>query len=278
MPFAPTLSARDQSDERQSMHITRALRDRGYARIPVSDLAIDFDHASALAEIRREFDGLERDPYGDQDNRHRRYARGVLLPWSEHFEWIPAARGPGGAEITEYYQGAYNPLFSDLPRALPAISQAARRNPLIRHLIKRDYARIFLEDRQRIGPLNVGLSFIKTAVPGGGGKALSTPDTLHQDGELFTFAHLINRQNAEGGVNTIATPGMAGRHPDQVAAADILASFELQAPLESYAIFDPLISHHVSAVTARDPDSAAERCIMLIDFTPMVPVHHQRPG
>ena len=92
---------------------------------------------------------------------------------------------------------------------------------------------------------------------------------LHQDGEPYTFAHLIYRRDAEGGENVIATPQCAGSIPDDVAAEGILDRFVLHRPLDSYGVKDDLVSHYVAPVTVAAGAVTAERAVLLIDFTPM---------
>lgn len=48
----------------------------------------------------------------------------------------------------------------------------------------------------------------------------------------------------------------------------LVRSFTLNAFLESFAVFDPAVSHYVSPISEMEStDSTAERCMILIDFS-----------
>jgi hypothetical protein len=251
-----------------------SLKDDGFEHFFFERTELNVDVDKHLDSIKREFDELDRDPYGIADNRFRSYARGILLPWKPEFSWIPPTKLVRGRPMTEYYQGAYNPDFSGEKRVLPAISEKAKSNPLLHRLIWADFDRSFWPDSLRSHPLQVGVSFIKLQVDTEHPRALSTPDSFHQDGETFTFAHLISRMGVVGGINSISYPAAAGKGLADIPHGQVLAEFELCQPLETYAIFDPLVSHYVSPIELADGCEKGERSIMLVDFTPMVPLHH----
>ena len=250
------------------------LEQQGFERYCLDRHDLNMDVEGPLKQIQNEFDSLSRDPYGSGDNRFRSYARGILLPWKPEFNWIPPTIVVDGRPVTEYYQGAYNPDFSGERRLLPAISEEAKSNLLLRRLIWIDFDRTFWPKALRAHPLQVGLSFIKLQVDADHRRALSTPDSFHQDGETFTFAHLVQRTGIVGGVNAIASPSARGKTPAEIADEERFEEFELARPLESYAVFDPLVSHYVSPIELEDGRHKGERSIILVDFTPMVPIHH----
>ena len=57
----------------------------------------------------------------------------------------------------------------------------------------------------------------------------TTPNALHQDGHKFSFVHLVNRKNADGGENVIAARGgkYVGCQPDDVNPEDIMTRYGL---------------------------------------------------
>lgn len=230
--------------------------------LDVPDLQRHYD------DLVAEFADLPPDPYAAQSGRYRRYARGMYLPWSGDFAWIPSGRGESVAEKNGYFQGSHNPEYVDVVRELPAIRDSALRNPLLTALVGFDYAQTRWNADDRLWPVHVGVHLIKLSVDDEG-VAVSSPNELHQDGEPFVFAHLIYRSNATGGHNVIATPAHRGRQPEEVPAADRLAEFELVDPLESYAIHDHLVSHYVGPVRRDTPGRPGERAVILTDFVPM---------
>src|SRR5699024_4715361 len=81
---------------------------------------------------------------------------------------------------------------------------------LLREIIMADYHETFWKEEEKIMPIHVGVHFVKLLVTQDGEKAVSSPDCLHQDGEPFTFAHLIKRENVKGGTNAIGIPAVRG--------------------------------------------------------------------
>lgn len=254
--------------------ISDCLRTQGYVRFNVREY-VDVD-GGALAALSEEFRTLPPDPYGRERGRYRRYARGVLIPWTRHLAWAPDGRDSSDAPIATYFQGSYNPEFKDLYRHFPALSAAAKSNPLLHELILTDFQMTFWRDEDIFRPLHVGIHFVKLTTDYEGERAVATPDSLHQDGEPFTFAHLIVRRNVAGGANSIAPAHCAGLRPDDLRDHLIIDRFELVQPLESYGVYDALVSHHVSAVLKGPAPEPAERGVILIDFTPLIPAPVQR--
>ena len=261
----------DKSDRSKPSTLLEQL---GFARYSLDGRELNMDVEGEVKQIQAEFDVLKPDPYGGGDNRFRSYARGILLPWKPEFSWIPPTAVVDGRLVTEYYQGSYNPDFSGERRLLPAISEKAKASLLLRRLIWSDFDRTFWSRALRVHPLQVGLSFIKLQVDRDHRHALSTPDSFHQDGETFTFAHLVQRAGIVGGINAIAAPSARGKALAEVPPEERLEEFVLERPLETYAIFDPLVSHYVSPIELEEGCDRGERSIILVDFTPMVPIHH----
>ena len=113
---------------------------------------------------------------------------------------------------------------------------------------------------------NLSVHFIKLCVKKEGDRATSSPDCLHQDGEPFTFAHLIERSNVIGGTNAIAIPEAAGNKPEDVDNNDLIEVFEITEPLESYGVYDPKVSHYVSPIKKGNGNQIGVRSVILIDY------------
>lgn len=257
-----------------STTVLSSLRQLGYERY---DLAAHLGVSASDEGFHRlalEFDNLPADPYAEGAGRFRRFGRGMLLPWSDEFHWLPetAAESSGDA-VNRYQQGAHNPEYPGLVRKMPPLTEAVKDSSLLADLIRFDFDRTSWDDEERCWPIHVGVHLIKLSVTGADGRAAATPDMLHQDGEPYTFAHLVYRCNAGGGENVIATPRCAGKSPEEVTEDEVLARFTLSRPLDSYGVKDDLVSHYVAPITAGQGAGPAERAILLVDFTPMA----QRP-
>ncbi|GAA1982113.1 2OG-Fe dioxygenase family protein [Amycolatopsis minnesotensis] len=261
-----------------STAILSGLQQLGYERY---DLAAQLG-VSALDEgfhtLALEFDNLPVDPYAESSGRFRRFGRGVLLPWSGEFDWMPETAADASSDaVNRYQQGTHNPEYADQVRQLPSLTEAIKNSSLLAELIRFDFARTSWHDEDRCWPIHVGVHLIKLSVAGPGARAAATPDMLHQDGEPYTFAHLIYRCNASGGENVIAAAQCAGKSPDDVPEDSVLARFTLSRPLDSYGVKDDMVSHYVAPVTAGPGPGPSERAILLIDFTPMTQRPHAGP-
>lgn len=217
-----------------------------------------------------EFAGLPLDPYGEPGlNRYRRHTSAVFLPWKRELHWLPKARNPEFGEVAHYSQGSYNPEHPDMNRWFPAVSARAEANPLLREIVFFDFGQTHWSVNELHRPLHVGVHFIKLRVESGDGRAVSSPNHLHQDGEPFHFAHLVYKRNAAGGTNYVADPECAGSQPHEIPPGRLLDRFDLEEPLESYGIHDEMVSHHVDPIRRAGGPGPGERAVVLVDITPM---------
>ncbi|MBC1475774.1 2OG-Fe dioxygenase family protein [Listeria grandensis] len=226
--------------------------------------------AEQFEAIERAFEDLPMDAYATGLHRYRRFSRAVILPWSNQVEWLPAIVNEDGDEVAEYFQGAFNPEFKDAYRSFPMLQQEMLENELLKRIIQFDFAQTYWDKRDMVMPVNVGVHFVKLKVERDGDAAVSSPNCLHRDGEPFTFAHLVRRQNVVGGLNVIATVDDVDQLPGAIDTGHIFADFVLTEALESYGVADVAVSHYVSAVHKGTGDEAGERSMILIDYQPTV--------
>ena len=102
----------------------------------------------------------------------------------------------------------------------------------------------------------------------------SSPDCFHQDGEPFTFAHLVQRNSNAGGRNNyIGKIKCRNKKLTEISKEDIIDSFVLKKFLESFAVYDNAVSHYavshyVDHLIKIDPTGEpAQRTMILIDFS-----------
>lgn len=242
----------------------------GFIRFQLTDIIKDFDVSVALEELYLEFADLPVDAYAQNLNRYRRYSRAIIIPRTGQVEWLPDTYNEANEPISEYFQGRYNPEYAEEYRRFPSLSERVKSNKLLERIIQFDFAQTFWHERDILLPVHAGVHFVKLKVETDGDEAVSSPNRLHQDGEPFTFAHLIKRDNVVGGINVIAAPESAGKWPDEVAPHNIRDTFTLTEPLASYGVCDQLVSHYVSSVKKGPELRHGERSIILIDFQPTV--------
>ncbi|SFJ59335.1 2OG-Fe dioxygenase family protein [Thermoflavimicrobium dichotomicum] len=251
------------------LHKRHLLEEKGYSRFHLAEEITDLDVDLYLKALEKEFENLPIDPYAVNKNRYRRYSRAIIMPWSKKIEWLPNYH-LNGTPVCEYFQGRFNREYLEDYRAFAPLSDAVKANPLLHRIIQYDFEMTFWDDRELILPIHVGVHFVKMLAETDQDQSVASPDHIHQDGEPFTFVHLIARRNVAGGINTIATTECAGKRREEVDEQLIIEEFELKEPLESYGVCDKMVSHYVSAVK-KGPDAVpGERSAILIDYTPLI--------
>lgn len=218
--------------------------------------------------VKKEFSELPLDPFCDPNYiRKRRYSYAYINSHSHELTWPPDSYD----EQCVYYQGNFNNEHKDIHRKFPSISIGVRRNPILKLLIDNDFNRTFWRTAE-VRQYRVGIHLVRLMVTPHSPRAVASPDVLHRDGEAFTFVHLVNRQGVSGGENTVATIDAVGLKAGDATSAQIHARFVLERDLDSFAVCDDMVCHAVDSVVLADGADHGFRDVILIDFTPVLPV------
>lgn len=209
---------------------------------------------------------LPPDPYDSSRCRHRRYGRGMLLPWRREFHWMPE---PEPALTSSYYQGRYNPEFPGAVREWPTLPERVRSNELLQRIVMFDYDQTTWSALDASWPIYVGVHLVALRVDSTTSEAVASPNLFHQDGEPYSFVHLLYRRNILGGINIVAPPRCRGSQPAHVPAPERLAEFALLEPLESYGVADDQVSHYFGPVRHGATAGVGERAVIFVDLVPM---------
>lgn len=250
--------------------IKQKLQDKGYCVFSPPHTYSDDD----IKIITSEFTHLEKDHYApDKVKRFRRYANGIILPWKNNvtIEWLPI-KEIDGKRLSGYVQGGNNPEYDNI-RYFNAISDGVKRNTFLQELIKWDFFNTFWDDNDIRLPIYFGLHFVKILSSSDTDLGISSPNCFHQDGEPFTFAHLVSKtNNATGGINYVGKTAIRNKSLGEVSEKDIIQEFELKQFMDSFAVHDPKVSHYVSPLlkSCGNEQEDAKRCIILLDFSPTV--------
>ncbi|GKS85864.1 2OG-Fe dioxygenase family protein [Acidovorax sp. SUPP1855] len=249
--------------------IQNQLKTHGYCQF-IPEIECD---PGELKILHQEFDGLEHDPYAPaQVQRFRRYGNGIILPWDDQADihWIPTVQDDQGARLSGYDQGGNNPEHPDI-RYFHALSEAAKATDFLCDLVKKDFSHTFWSEADRRSPIYFGVHFVKLRSGSSSDLGISSPDCFHQDGEPFTFAHLMRRtKSTVGGTNYIGTVQARGLGLHEVPKEQVIAEFELSQFLESFVVHDPRVSHYVTPIRRKENEMGdGERCVIPIDFSRM---------
>jgi hypothetical protein len=243
------------------------LAEHGFALFDSTLFAEDDCH---LESARRAFiascDDLPPDRYSKIPGRNRRYGRFLFDTRTASIERLPPTWDRDSNELVTYYeqQGCFNPEHAGERRAFAALTGEQSSNAFLHSLILRCFSALpwTLE-----GPVVVGAHLIEFRVKSGFTVA-SSPSNVHCDGEPFTWAMLIARDDIAGGENIIADPDSCGKDPGEIPNRDIRARFTLEKPLQGWVVDDLKVSHYVSPVTAMSGAAVGRRIMLLVDFTP----------
>lgn len=230
---------------------------------------VDSDSKRVIFE---EFQMLEKDQFAPSDTqRFRRYGNALILPWEKEIKpiWLPPVANDNGEYLSGYDQGNNNPEHSSI-RYFNALSEDVKKTKYLNQLVIDDYKLTFgLNDHYL--PIYIGVHFVKLTSNSNGILGISSPDCFHQDGEPFTFAHLIYRSNnIVGGENYIAHPSERNKSLKEVNVENIYSHFTLKNISDSFAVHDSSVCHYVSPikkVESYQDDLMGERWMILIDYS-----------
>jgi hypothetical protein len=195
------------------------------------------------------------DPHAADGNRDRRYGKFIFYPWSKKMQPWP---------MHSYQQSAsLNPEASGEARKLPPLTLTIENNQFLQKLTFADFAVTPFDDDAQQYPMAVNVHIIKMkARPGVPGT--SSPNTLHKDGEPFTFVHLLKRKNISGGETVVADNDMR-----------TLFTTTLEETLDTVVVRDDAVFHQVKEVFVLPGIPEGYRTALLIDFTPLKPAVNQ---
>lgn len=230
---------------------------------------VDTDSKRVIFE---EFQMLEKDQFAPSDTqRFRRYGNALILPWEKEIKpiWLPPVANDNGEYLSGYDQGTNNPEHSSI-RYFNALSEEVKKTKYLNQLVIDDYKLTFgLNDHYL--PIYIGVHFVKLTSNSSDILGISSPDCFHQDGEPFTFAHLIYRSsNIIGGDNYIAHPSERNKSLKEVNEKNIYSHFTLKNISDSFAVHDSSVCHYVSPIKkieSHQDNLIGERWMILIDYS-----------
>lgn len=249
----------------------RILAAQGSARFHLFDTAFpEYLHESFMAFACELPTRLRPDPYDPSGLRYRRYVSLIYVPDSGGLTPMGRSHDDEKGPKARYFQpAAYQPEEGDHVRTLDSLTEQQIASPVLSGVVATDFRIARNSGLLPVCPAYiVGVHFICLR-PLGRKLAAVTPNTIHRDGELLTFAHLIGKWNVRGGWNAITRKDNVDRHPSELPDDEILTRFTLEEPGESYVVDDRKVAHFVEGVGLEDVDQSGHRTVALIDFSPL---------
>lgn len=235
---------------RVSKNVRNELAANGWSRYSAEDYNGLREFASSITQLQAAVRDLPVDPYSGNGTRRRRHSRFVYLPWTGLLVAQPSS---------PYFQDSLlNPVDGGVQRRFEALSVNVSTNQLLVELVRLDFSLTPFPGPVNSSPVDVGVHLIAYQ-PEPDCASDATPDSLHKDGEPFTFVHLILRTGVEGGETIITTNDMT-----------TVAEFTLVNTLDTFAVRDDAVFHRACQVRAVHGYSHRVRAVLIIDFTPFV--------
>jgi hypothetical protein len=240
------------------------LKNKGYSVLLKNEIHLAPDLQVALACLGSTFD----DAPNDGSSRRRFYSRYIVGPYAT----VDALdlRPYSSSFMSSDYQQAddINPEQYGALRSYAPLPASVWSNSLLREMIFFDLNLLPLSDfwlNARRNPVSVGIHLIRmVALPDK--PSVPSPSIPHQDGEPFTFIHLINRRGVAGGdsqvFRNVPVNGFNTR-------GELIGDFTLENSLDSLAVWDRDVFHHVTAVEVAEGHAEGVRDVLIIDFTPL---------
>lgn len=259
----------------ESVQYQEQIRDKleisGYAFLSGEKFTMSSDVEQSLGSLINSFEDLPVDPYDHEGLRHRRYGRFLYIPWQDALLEQPAIIKDDGRRVVEYVQPlSFNSEHGGKRRPFTPLHPVTRHNIALLELIRFDFWSLPIPKDWAGMPITVGVHQVSLR-PSNGKNAVSSPNHFHQDGEPFTYVHLMERRNVDGGFNYIGSPELSGFHPSEVKRNLIKEYFLLESFLDSFVVHDKMVSHYVGEVMEGNGLGEPIRAALLIDFTPNFP-------
>jgi hypothetical protein len=240
------------------------LKARGYSVLLQNEITLSQDLQLALACLGSTFD----DAPSDGSSRKRFYSRYIVGPYAT-VDSLDLRPYSSSFMSSDYQQASdINPEQYGAVRSYAPLPAAVWSNALLREMIFFDLSLLPLNDfwlNARRNPVSVGIHLIRM-VASPGKPSVPSPSIPHQDGEPFTFIHLINRRGIIGGnsevYHNVPMNGFNTR-------GELIENFVLENSLDTFAIWDKDVFHHVTPVVVADGHEEGVRDVLIIDFTPL---------
>ncbi|BAO90354.1 2OG-Fe dioxygenase family protein [Caballeronia cordobensis] len=218
---------------------------------------------------------LDNDPKA-HGMRARAYSVGILVPWANYkLFWLPPTLDEHDKPANVYQQPPeFNAEAQGRRRLFPPLSETLESSAVLNQLIRLSYSTIPLWRWPNGGNslILVGVHMI-SMLSDGRRAGLSSPRTLHVDGEPFTYVFNVLRENIEGGINVVAKRECADLYAGEIPAHDVYRTVMLKGMLDLLAVDDARVSHLVTAVLSKQVGMRGRRVSLLLEFSEL---HAQR--
>lgn len=214
--------------------------------------------------ILKEFNELPIDNYAPDSGRYREMITGYIDVKNKRVIYHNGV-DRGGDSCFTYDQGAFNPEIKEL-RYFKSVSETFKQTEFLTNLLLTDFNITDLETHSREELVFFEVQLIKFEVNIERPIALCCPQVIHQDGNQYAFAHLIQRENIIGAFNCIGNMNCLNQEYIHANKEDILSEFVMYDFMESYGCDDTTLAHYVSDVKLANGATDGKRGIITVAF------------
>ncbi|TDF41788.1 hypothetical protein EYS14_02785 [Alteromonadaceae bacterium M269] len=229
--------------------VLETLRLKKYAGVRADDYVIPSNYIEAKNQFWRDWQSLEPDHYlkGNSSFRYRRFC---------YFYYHPEDDELAAFANTPYYQPAeLNSYVGGIFRHFSPMQRQTLDNRFLHDLIRVMFKQFPLTSEMRSHPWKLDVHQVRI-VGSAKEKGEPTPEGIHHDENDFVSMHLVNRQNAIGGISGVYN---TDKQP--------IDSITLTEPMDSLLVWDQHVMHAVSPIHPLNPDAEAIRDVLIIGYS-----------
>lgn len=224
------------------------LQEKKYALISADEFSIASELANDMKQLWTDWNHLEPDNHlkGGAHFRRRRFGLFYFQPTTGELYPLPPA---------PYFQSAgINTYAGGVERQFAPLLNETFNNQFLRELIKFNFRQFPIDNQMANHPWEIDIHQFRI-IASQDEQGEPTPEGMHHDGDDFNAIHLIQRQNANGGVNSIYDNDR-----------QLLASTTLSQTMDSVIVWDPHVMHGVTPIHPQNTAEAAIRDVLVIGY------------
>jgi len=228
--------------------ISTELREKKYALILAKEFSIAPELAADRHHLWSDWNNLKVDNYLKDDRRFRQRRFGLFYLLPSTGELLPMKSVP-------YTQSRkVNTYAGGIARKFAPLLDATLTNQFLHNLIKFNFQQFPVDNNMTLLPWEIDVHQFRI-LASQNEQGQPTPEGIHHDGDDFNCIHLIGRQNAKGGANTVYDND---RNP--------LKTCTLLQPMDSIIVWDPHVMHGVTPIKQENLSEPAIRDVLVIGY------------
>lgn len=228
--------------------IRSELQEKKYALISAEEFSFAPELVVDRQHLWADWDDLKLDNYLKDNGRFRQRRFGLFYMLPSTGELLPLS--PAAYIQTR----KINTYAGGIARKFAPLLEKTLTNQFLHDLIKFNFRQFPVDSSRTHQPWEIDVHQFRI-VASQDEQGQPTPEGIHHDGDDFNCIHLIGRQNASGGVNTVCDNN---RNP--------LTTCTLHQPMDSIIVWDPYVMHGVTPIYPTNPSESAIRDVLVIGY------------